>query len=313
MTNSTRSPDLQNDEADVDLSKFLRELWIGRYMILGMALLGLLLSLVYLANAQYKYTAHLSAVPAAKTESGGKSSNLGGLVSLAGLSLGGSGGDRQFLLYKEGFKSRDVATVLSNQPEIMHRIFAAEWDGRTNRWVQPSGFRFTLARAVKRALGLPVYPWRQPDAVRVQQYLDKMVVIDDDDKNSIVTIKYSDRDPKFAVSFLKAVNEAVDGVIRRAAVKRTDEYINYLSQVLFTVTVAEHRVALSSALGEQERDKMMASSTVPYAADLIDQISVPAEPDQPSVPKTLAGSVVAGLLIGLLTILIRAQLSRSGR
>jgi uncharacterized protein involved in exopolysaccharide biosynthesis len=87
-------------------------------------------------------------------------------------------------------------------------------------------------------------------------------------------------------------------MLRERAIKRTTDYIAYLSSTLSKVTVAEHRLALAQALSEQEKAAMVARSGASFAADILEAPWVASYPIFPRAFQTLALWTFVGSLLG---------------
>jgi uncharacterized protein involved in exopolysaccharide biosynthesis len=271
-------------------------------------------AIFYLQRATYSYTAQLKVTAAQGNTAGG--SKLGGLATLAsvaGLSAPQDPGALSFQLYTEGLKSRTVAEALARRPDIMQVIFAPEWDAAAGRFVEPTTFVGDLSRGAKRLFGLPVYAWHAPDAARLQAIIEQSVSVDQNLESPVTTISFSHPDPRFAVKFLTALHEAVDDELRRKARNRSGEYIAYLSRQLAGVSIAEHRVALAQALSDQEKTRMMASSTMSFAAEPFGPATASLRPTKPAPMLVLATGLVMGVFLGIVAAFVRIQWTARSR
>lgn len=296
---------------EIDLWTVLKGVWKGRRVIALFAGIGLLAAILFLHTSSFKYTAELRVGPV-QASSDGMSSKLGGLSELAplvGVNIGG-GATTQFQLYLEGVKSRDVADSLVKTPKIARTVFGNEWDASTQTWKKPTSTLAPASDVLHHLLGIPITAWHAPDAGRMQQFLESNIVIEQDPKKSLVTIKFSYTDPAFATRFLGILNRAVDEKLRRRALARSSQYIDYLSGNLDTVTNAEHRTAIAQALGEQERIKMMASSNISYAAEAFEPPAASVKPTMPNSPRVLLAGLFLGIVIGAVTVLFRLNFGR---
>lgn len=305
------NPGAQIGSDEIDLGELFRTLWAGRWMIALVALGMLVLAGIYLRVATYRHTAELFLTPA---QSGGSSrlGGLGGLASFAGINLPQDSGELSFALYQQGVHSRGLAEALSRHPDLMRTIFAAEWNAETGQWEKPEGFVSSAITSLKNVLGVPVYDWRPPDAGRLQVFLQQEVEVTEDMKNPFVTVTFRHENPAFAVHFLTILNSELDSILRRKALERSTGNIAYLSEQLGKVTIAEHREAIAQALTEQEKERMAASSSAPYAADPFGAPSASVRPTSPRPTLVLAASLVMGGILGTLLVLVRGSGILSG-
>ena len=80
---------------EIDLMELLQKVWQGRKIAIIMGVLFALLGVLFALMSTNIYTASTTFIPKGKS-SGSVSGSLGGLASLAGISLGGiSGGDSE--------------------------------------------------------------------------------------------------------------------------------------------------------------------------------------------------------------------------
>ena len=204
-------------------------------------------------------------------------SSLSSLAQLAGLNLSPSAGQSasQFITYVDSMHSRDLADDLAKNQDLMKSIFSREWDEQSQSWREPEP---TVLESVKgwiaQLLGSRPLPWQPPDGARLQDFLsggEGLQIIKDIKRPDLVTIEYDTPDTQFGIKLLNAVNQAANDHLRKKALSRATQYIDFLSKELNTVTVAEHRMAIMQALSEQEKFKMSASSSAPYAAEMFDK------------------------------------------
>lgn len=300
-----------NDE--IDLIELFSSLWKQRFLISAIVVICLASGIFYLQRATYLYKAEVKVAPAQSTQTNSKS-KLGGLASLAsiaGISMSQDPGTMYFLLYTEGVHSRSVAEALAREPDVMKVIFRNEWDAETQRFVEPRpGIVGSAVKGIKSLLGVRSYPWKKPGADRLQDYIQKNVKVTEDATSPIVTLSFEHEDPRFAARFLMEIHAVLDDGIRQKARQRATQYIDYLSKQLQSATLFEHRTALSQALGEQERSRMMASSTLAFAAEPLDPATTSLRPTRPQPALVLLLSVVIGLALSLGVALMRLQFSK---
>ncbi len=293
---------------DVDLARTFRALVAGWRVIVASVVTTLVIAVIYLNIVPYRYEIEMRVAPVAGGGGDGlssKLSSLGGLAAVAGVSLPDSGGAGSFKLFVEAVHSHDVALVLARDPEIMHRVFHRQWDAGSRTWRVPHGGLHLIASSLKPLLGTPERPFAPPGAAELQKWMTDEIGVDQNIKSPVVTLTLLSEDPVFAVYFFDRLTATIDAMLRRRALLRADDYIRYLSARLTTVTLAEQRVAIAQALGEQERLKMVASSDRPFSAEVFEN---PAATDRPVTPqplKVLALAGVVGLGVGITAALRR--------
>lgn len=299
-----QAPGIATDE--IDLSKLLGSIRRGWLLIAVCVVVSSVMGLIYLHSATYRYSVALQVTP---TSGGGQSSGLGklgGLANVAGISLPSNQNEILFDLYLQGLTSHAVAYTLASEPEIMRKAFKSEWSEKEQRWVQPRGFMESAKNVVWAILGVPSREWSPPDAVRLQRYLAKHIRIEKDKESPIVTIALVAADPKFGELLLKAAHEEADTMLRERSMVRASIYIDHLSRQLAKVDVADYRQALLEVLAEQEKTRMMASSSLPFVAEPFNEPKASREPVSPNPVLTMVLALMGGTVIGLVVTLFRS-------
>jgi uncharacterized protein involved in exopolysaccharide biosynthesis len=289
-------------QTELGLADFVVFAWRARWISFLGALLGLGLSVLYLEMATYRYTATLIVTPV-KSEMTQLPGNISGLAAIAGINLPGGGGANDFNLYILGLQSRQVASELAKNVDIMHRLFDSQYDAVSGQWRRPLGIIATFSSAGKSALGIPVAEWRPPGSGELQKFLETSVKVVTDRKSNITSISVDHEDPQFAVELITDLHDKTDAVLRSQALARADQAIGYLERQLSRVQLAEHREALAAMLGEQEKARMLASSAAPYVAQPFGAAVVSSRPTSPQPVIVLLVGVLGGAVFGLLAML----------
>ncbi len=293
---------------EMDLFEIARRMLAGKWWITGCAGAGLLGSVLFLHSATPEYRTEMHVAPAASS-SGGKSQlgGLGGLAAMAGVSLGGSSQSvTPFDLYLETLTSRALAEALAKDNVVMRTVFKAEWDEGGQHWREPSSLARSAVKGIGSALGVKRSPWRAPEAAELQEFIRRNVVVKRPDAKDapITKLTLDSENPKFASYLLDHMSRIADERVRRNNLKTASSYAAYLSQKLRTEMVAEYRRDLSQALAEQEKSIMMASSSTPYAAMIIEEPTTATKPVRPNSILVLLLGLAGGAMLGCIIALI---------
>lgn len=245
-------------------------------LILGCAAIGFAIAVLDLRGKTYSYPVEMQASTVQATTSGpsmsgNRMSQLSSLANLANISMPTTQNEIQFQFFVDSLRSRDLADEIAKNHEIMLALYGGQWDPATQTWVEPpTGTQTKIKLWLRNLLGLaPTPPWHAPNGEEIKSFLDRSLeVLQDPRKNYMVTLKLVTGDRAFSARFLDVLVKTADDRLRQKALARARDYIGYLTSKLNTVTVAEHRDALTAALGEQERYAMVASSGKPFAAEV---------------------------------------------
>ena len=297
-------------EDAIDLGAVFERLVAGKWIIALVTALCMVVAIAYLNVATYEYTVTYSVIPAqseGKSDGGG---GVGSLASLAGFALGGGGDTLQFDLYLDGLTSVETARELLRDESLIRRIFASEWDDAAQRWTEPSGFGVMRRRLFDRLTGWPEQPWQSPGAIRVSAMLDRLLEIEESGGSQIVIVSMEHPNPELAVDLLTALNATVDARLRARTLARAEDSVRFLRRALAEANISEVRLALAQALSAREQERMLASSTLPFAADVISEAIATRSPTSPQPRLALSVALVLGLLIGAALVLFRADAGR---
>jgi hypothetical protein len=275
-------------------------------LILACAAFGFVIAALSLQGAIYTYPVEMQVTTVQSTSGsgggGGRSlSQLSGLASLANISMPSTQNEIQFQLFVESLLSRDLANDIAKNQDIMVALYGNQWDPITETWFEPPISTAAKAKQwLRGVLGLaPTLPWHAPNGENIQSFLsDNLRVNQDPRKTYMVTLTLTSNSRDFSVRFLNLLVQTADERLRQKALERARVYISYLTAKLNTVTVAEHRDALTQALGEQERYAMVASSGKPFAAEVFQSPWASNLPASPSPRQAFLIWMILGALAG---------------
>lgn len=291
-------------------------------LILGCTAVGFVIAAFNLQGAVYFYPVEMQATTVQSTASGigssSRTSQLSSLAGLAGVSMPTTQNEVQFQFFVDSLLSRGLADDLAKNQDLMLTLYGGQWDPNTQTWQEPPITAATKVKYwIRDLLGLaPPQPWHAPNGENVKNFLtNNLDVVQDPRKSYMVTLRLSTASREFSAHFLNVLVQTADERLRRKALERARAYIDYLTSKLNTVTVAEHRDALTQALGEQERYAMVASSGKPFAAEVFQQPWASNLPSSPSPRQSYLLWMVLGALAGTAFVFVRhryqAHLQRS--
>ena len=269
-----------------------------------------LLALTYLHLTEPRYTVTLKVTPTASAV-GSLPAGLTSIADLTGLAVPGANENIDFELYLEGLKSRETSAAVTANATLMRQLFHDEWNDAAGEWQRPPGVLPRIAAIAKAVLGYAGNGWHEPDAGRVNEFLDEELKIIRDRNGPVVSITIEDTRPQVARDLLSVLHEVVDSALRQKELDRTSAYVNYLRDQILTVAVTEYRQALNDILAEQEKRRMVASSNLPFAAEPFGAPTISVEPTSPRPLLTIFSALAFGFLLALVAALGRHQRQRA--
>lgn len=257
------------------LADLVRDVWAGRWFVLGGVLVGGMLALAFMMLAVPHEKARIILAPAHPMNMAAVQDNTHGQLSPEV-----SPDSLNFSRFEASFKGAAVAGLLLRDPDI------------TAGLAHDKAFRFSR---IERG-------W-SPEKLAV--YIAKRVKVDPVGETSLRTLSYEHPDPAFAVMFLQRLHNVTDGLIRHGLRKDVNERIGYLNAAIAETMNPDHRRAMTDLLMEQERLKMLVSIDQPYSAAVVVPAFAgvkPAWPDAALVYTTFLG---VGALLGFVVFSLR--------
>ena len=201
---------------------------------------------------------------------------LGGLASLAGINVGGTGTETDEALAV--LKSREFTESFISDRNLMPELFPSKWNAATGQWNVPEAQRPTLAKAYK--------------------LFDKTVrSIVQDKKTGLVTLQIDWRNRQKAADWANELVQRLNAEMRSRAIKRSEGSVEYLERELATTPTVATREAINRLIEAQVKQRMFANVSQEYVFRVVDR-ALPADPDDRESPKKLY-LLIEGLLLGL--------------
>jgi hypothetical protein len=304
----------------VSLRQIRSRLYRGWALVLVSTLITLALAVGYLASSTPLYTAQMAIAPPMQSYSDRATSALsGGLGALAGLALGGnSGTNAVFLRYEKMMTSREVATRLVRDHQVLQLIFPERWDAVHQNWKPPHGIGSRLKAAANHLFGHTVDT--TPDIADLREFIARHLSVEVPAADmsfeappAIRYVTFTFRDPRVATTFLVWLHQETDGMIREAELNRTRRMIDYLDDRLRKATEIDERTSLAQLLLDQERTEMLLTTGLDYSAEVLDMPGTPREPSSPKIPLTLMLGLLTGLFLGSLIAISRSTPSETNK
>ncbi|WP_227520292.1 Wzz/FepE/Etk N-terminal domain-containing protein [Marinobacter sp. LV10R510-11A] len=131
--NVEQAPQYADDE--IDLRELFVTLWRGKWIIILFTIVFAAAGVFYALSKPNIYQSSVLLAPVQSEGGAGISGQLGGLASLAGISLGG-GGSNQTVIAKEVLQSRAFLTDFIHRHNFIIPLMAIEaWDIENEKWL----------------------------------------------------------------------------------------------------------------------------------------------------------------------------------
>jgi len=295
MKNDEKIEITHNDQFN-DLRHLLETFWNQRLVIIAItsffAITSITVSL--LIPNEYRSTAVL--VPA-QTESGlNLPSQLGGLLPMAGLDLGGGSANTDIAL--EIMKSWKFTETFINKNNLEVELAAVEgWDPDTNTLII-DGSRYNKEKKVWKSRGLFSKKNKSPSSWDLYEEFSKRLQFSKDRLTGHVQISFDYYSPYLAKSFLDSFISEINDHMRKRELKNLTNNILSLQNQIEQTKIAEMKEVLYRIMGDQTKTKLLAEVNTEYAFKIASPPMVPELKFKPTrsiivIISTLIGGMLA--------------------
>jgi len=302
MDNNVLSQPQEHYDDEIDLRELFGVLWAGKIKIIAITAVFAIASVIYALSVpnQYKATALLAP---AQSDGGGLSGalgQLGGLASLAGVSLGGSeGGEAQ--IAQEIMKSWSYIESFIADNNIAVEVYAAEgWNKLSNTLVVDDDL---YDRAQNSWLIEDDYTGelRPPTSWELFEEFQKKLSVSEDKKSGLVSVSIEYYSPQIAKQWVDMYVDAVNRFMQQRQVDKVTKNITYLQEQIEKTSIAEMQEVFYTIIEEQTKNKMLAEASPEYVFVAVSPSMVP---EQKSQPKRALICILGTLLGGMLSVLL---------
>jgi uncharacterized protein involved in exopolysaccharide biosynthesis len=287
---------------EINLRELFTVLWVGKIKIIAITAMFAIMSVFYALSVPNQYKASVSLVPAQQQSGGisGALAQLGGIASLAGVSLG-SGDSSESQIAQRIMQSWSFIDdfIKSNNLEI--DIFAAEgWDRASGKLnidedLYNSGTRQWLVKNEEtNKVGMP-------SSWRLFETFTEILSVSEDKKTGLVSMSIEYYSPQIAKQWLDMYISAINKHMQERQMAKVTRNIEYLEAQIAKTTIAEMQEVFYTIIEEQLKSKMLAEANPDYAFVAVSPSMVP---EQKSQPKRALICILGTLLGGMLSILM---------
>ena len=269
----TPAPPVAYDD-EIDLWQLWETVWSGRWLIIAITSLFAVGGVTYALVAQEWWRAEVVLAPADKK--GGMSgalSQLSGLASLAGVSVGGGGGNEPLAVLKSKDFARQFITEMNLMPVLLK-------DQKTEDGKAPD----------------------IRDALRI---FETVRTVSDDKKTGLVTLGVRWKDADTAALWANELARRVNARLRAEALAEAERNVAYLQKEIAATSVVSLQQSMGRVLEGEMQKLMLARGNEEFAFKVIDKATPPKLRDAPKRALIAIVATLAGGLLGILAVFLR--------
>jgi LPS O-antigen subunit length determinant protein (WzzB/FepE family) len=305
MDNNVLSQPQAHYDDEIDLRELFGVLWAGKIKIIAITAVFAIASVIYALSVpnQYKATALLAPAQSSGGGLSGALGQLGGLASLAGVSIGG-GESSEAQIAQEIMKSWNFIESFIADNDLAVEVFAAEgWSKGSNELQINDDVYDTQNKQwlIENEVGL-VGP---PSSWSLFKAFSGRLAVSEDKKSGLVSVSIEYYSPQIAKQWLDMYVSAVNAHMQQRKVAKVTNNINYLQAQIEKTSIAEMREVFYTIIEEQTKNKMVAEASPEYAFVAVSPSMVPEEKSQPKRALIcILGTLLGGMLSVLLVLIV---------
>lgn len=281
---------------EIDLLELWKVLVEFKWTVVVITLLSFSAATALAFKVTPRYRAEVLAMPA---DAGSNTSGLaaalagqfGGLAEMAGVSLGGGGGNKEATIAY--LKSRVFIESYITEKNLLPVLYASLWDTASNKWT------------VQDPKQIPTL-W---DAYRL---FSTIVSVGVDKKTGLINLSVEWKDREQAVEWANDLIKRANANLRQRAITETELSLGYLERELQKTSIVEVQQAIFKVMESQIKAKMMANVQEQFAFKVIDPAGLMNEGAyvKPRRHLFMTAGLFVGLAMGILVAFIRKAIQR---
>ena len=288
---------------EIDLRELFAVLWAGRIKIVAITAIFAIVSVVNALSIpnQYKATALLSSADSSGGGLSGALGQLGGLASLAGVSLGG--GEDQIAL--EIMQSWSFIEGFVEDNNLAVGVYAADgWDKSSNELQINSGL-YDVSKSQWLVENNNTGELGPPSSWSLFEAFSEILSVSEDKKSGLVSVSIEYYSPLIAKQWLDLYVAAINEHMQKREMAKVTRNIEYLQAQIKKTNIAEMQEVFYTIIEEQIKSKMLAEASPEFAFVAVSPSMVPEEKSQPKRPlMCILGTLLGGMLSVLLVLVL---------
>lgn len=297
--NYYNAPYQQDDE--IDLRELFGIIWDGKWIIIAITFVFAVASVIYSLSLPNIYKAEATLAPTEEAQGQGFGEELGGLASLAGISMGKQQVDK-VTMAMEILQSRQFIKNFVQKHNILPEVMAVK------EWHQPSGelvFNQEVYNPRTDEWVREVEPPKEPEPSSweyVKVFQDNMLLVEKDSATpGLINISVSHQSPIIAHQWVKWLIQDINNHMRQRDIQEAQSSMEYLQEELGETNLSNMQQVFYQLIEKQIQTIMLANVRPEYVFQVLDPAVVP---EQKYAPSRALICVVGTFLGGLLSLLI---------
>lgn len=275
------SPPPAMEEDEINLMDYWRTIARFKWMIFFITFISGASAVAVALNMTPIFRAEVMLAPAGedKNAASALSGQFGGLAALAGINIGGGGGEVEQAIAT--LESRVFTNEFIKQEKLMPILFEKIWDETSQTW------------KVEKEEDKPTY-W---DAYK--KFNKDIRAISSDKKTGMYTLSIEWSDPQLAANLANKLVQKINAHQKQAAIVEAKKSIAYLESQLLQTSVVEMQQAIYRLIEAQTKNIMLANVRDEYVFKVIDPAVLPEEKIKPKKSLIAVLGTIVGFMLSI--------------
>lgn len=297
--NYYNAPYQQEDE--IDVRELFGIIWEGKWWVIAITFVFALASVIYSLGLPNIYKAEATLAPTEEAQGQGFGEELGGLASLAGISVGKQQVDK-VTMAMEILQSRKFIKNFVEQHNILPEIMAVkEWHQASGELVFNKEVYNSSTKEWVREVEQPKQP--EPSSWEyVKTFQNEMLLVE---KNSetpgLINLSISHKSPIIANRWVEWLVEDINNHMRQRDIKEAQSSMEYLQNELGETNLSSMQQVFYQLIEKQIQTIMLANVRPEYIFQVLDPAVIP---EQKSAPARALICIIGTFLGGFLSLIV---------
>tara|TARA_B110000008_G_scaffold83283_1_gene85086 strand:+ start:1252 stop:2187 length:936 start_codon:yes stop_codon:yes gene_type:complete len=303
LENNSQTNDQYDDE--IDLRELFGVLWGNKIKIIGITAVFAVVSVIYALSVPNQYKASALLAPA-QQQSGGLSGalgQLGGLASLAGVSIGG-GESSEAQVAQEIMKSWSFIEGFIADNDLAVEVYAAEGWSRESNQLKFDNDVYAVKTNTWSVENDNIGRLGPPTSWQLFEKFSEMLVVSEDKKSGLISISIEYYSPQIAKQWLDLYISSINKHMQARQVVKVSNNIEYLEAQIEKTSITEMQEVFYTIIEEQIKSQMLAEASPDYAFVAVSPSMVPEEKSQPKRALICILGTLLGGVLSVLTVLV---------
>ena len=303
MENNSQTNDQYDDE--IDLRELFGVLWGNKIKIIGITAVFAVVSVIYALSVPNQYKASALLAPA-QQQSGGLSGalgQLGGLASLAGVSIGG-GESSEAQVAQEIMKSWSFIEGFIADNDLAVEVYAAEGWSRESNQLKFDNDVYAVKTKTWLVENDNIGRLGPPTSWQLFEKFSEMLAVSEDKKSGLISISIEYYSPQIAKRWLDLYISSINKHMQARQVVKVSNNIEYLEAQIEKTSITEMQEVFYTIIEEQIKSQMLAEASPEYAFVAVSPSMVPEEKSQPKRALICILGTLLGGILSVLTVLV---------